>query len=48
MDNMFSYTVAIGIMNDDYKPQSIIEYKERDDQSKWKEVIQVELNSLNK
>ena len=35
-------------MNDDPEPQSVIECQRRNDWAKWKEAMQVELNSLNK
>ena len=35
-------------MNDDPEPQSVIECQKRNDWAKWKEAMQVELNSLNK
>jgi hypothetical protein len=44
----FSYSVASDIMNDDLKPQSVIECQRRNDWAKWNEAIQVELNSFNK
>ena len=48
IDAMFSYSVACDIMNDDPEPQSVIDCQNRHDWAKWKEVMQAELNSLNK
>ncbi|KAK9910978.1 hypothetical protein M0R45_034910 [Rubus argutus] len=36
------------ITNDDIEPYSVDEYQRRDDWPKWKEIIQVELDSLTK
>ena len=47
-NEMFSYSVACDIMNDDPEPQSVIECQNRHDWAKWKEAMQAELNSLNK
>ncbi|KAI3693370.1 hypothetical protein L6452_33205 [Arctium lappa] len=49
INDIFSYTVACDIFgNDDPEPMSVIECQNREDWAKWKEAIQVELNSLNK
>ena len=45
---IFSYSVACDIMNDDPEPQSVIDCQNRYDWAKWKEDMQAELNSLNK
>ena len=45
---IFSYSVACDIMNDDPEPQSVIDCQNRYDWAKWKEAMQAELNSLNK
>lgn len=43
--DIFSYSVIIRIMNDDFESYSINEYKEYDDWSKWKEAIQTEFKT---
>ncbi|KAL4026479.1 hypothetical protein IC575_014910 [Cucumis melo] len=50
VDNIFAYNVAHNIIheNEDYEPKSVDECRNRKDWSKWKEVIQAELNSLTK
>ena len=50
VSNAFSFQVAKGIMqnNDDQKPQTINECRNRQDWEKWKEAIQAELNCLAK
>ena len=50
VNNIFIYHVAIDIEMDtdnDQEPQSIDECRQRNDWPKWKEVFQVELNSLS-
>ncbi|GJT84799.1 hypothetical protein Tco_1066516 [Tanacetum coccineum] len=50
IDEKFCYNVAYDIMNenDDSEPTSVIECQSRHDWNKWKDAMQVELNSLNK
>ena len=50
VDNIFSYNVVLNIIfeNEDYKPKSVEECRQRKDWSLWKETIEVELNSLSK
>ncbi|KAL5809036.1 hypothetical protein ACOSQ3_029727 [Xanthoceras sorbifolium] len=48
IDDIFSYTVATEIINDDYEPHGIDDCRQRHDWPKWKEAIQAELNSLAK
>ncbi|KAL1208246.1 Retrovirus-related Pol polyprotein from transposon TNT 1-94 [Cardamine amara subsp. amara] len=50
IDDIFAYKVALELMdiNEDPKPTSILECTQRSDWIKWKEVINVELNSLRK
>ena len=50
IDEIFSYTVASEIINDkdDPEPKSVMEFQNRHDWIKWKDVIQAELDSLNK
>ena len=50
IDEIFSYAVACDIVNgnEDPEPRSLIECQHRQDWLKWKDAIQVELNSLNK
>ena len=50
IDEIFSYTVACEIINekDDFELKSVIEYQNRHDWIKWKDVMQAELDSLNK
>jgi hypothetical protein len=49
-DDAFSYSLALEIMdeNEDHEPRSIEECKKRQDWPKWKDAIQVELDSLKK
>jgi hypothetical protein len=50
VDNIFSFKIAFDITrsNDDIEPQSVEEYRRRNDWPMWKETIQAELNSLAK
>jgi hypothetical protein len=49
IDDIFSYAVACDIFgNDDPEPTSVIECRNRQDWVKWKDAMQVELDSLNK
>ena len=50
IDEIFSYVVACDIVNgsDDPELRSLTECQHRQDWFKWKNAIQVELNSLNK
>ncbi|CAL2247903.1 unnamed protein product [Prunus armeniaca] len=50
IDDIFSFAVAVEIIkgHEDIEPQSVDECKERLDWPKWKDAIQVELNSLEK
>ncbi|KAL0824549.1 hypothetical protein Bca101_048226 [Brassica carinata] len=49
MDDIFSYEVALELMdNEDHEPTSIYECMQRPDWLKWKEAINVELESLRK
>ena len=50
IDEIFSYAVACDIVNgnEDPEPRSLTECQHRQDWLKWKDAIQVELNSLNK
>ena len=50
VDDLFSYFVSkeIDEENDDPEPKSILECQRRHDWIKWKDAIQVELDSLNK
>ena len=50
INNIFTFQVASDIIrnNEDLKPQNVEEYRHRNDWPKWKEAIQVELNSLKK
>ena len=48
IDDIFAFSVAHKIMDDDCEPQSIIECRQRQDWSKWEEAIKVELASLAK
>ena len=48
IDNTFALSIANEIIHDDYEPQSITEYHQRQDWPKWEEVIQAELTSLAK
>ncbi|TKW70140.1 MAG: hypothetical protein DI543_29245 [Bradyrhizobium icense] len=50
IDDIFAYKVALELMdlNENHEPTSIYECTQRSDWIKWKEVINVELNSLKK
>ena len=48
IDDIFSYTVATEILNDDYEPHNLNDCRQRSDWPKWKKAIQVELASLTK
>ena len=49
MDDLFAYEVALELMdNEDHEPTSIYECMQRPDWLKWKEAINVELESLRK
>ena len=48
IDDVFALSVAHEIMNDDYEPRSITEYRQRHDWPKWEEAIKDELASLVK
>ncbi|KAJ9541050.1 hypothetical protein OSB04_027556 [Centaurea solstitialis] len=49
IDDIFSYVVTCDVFgNDDPEPTSVIECQNRQDWVKWKDAIQVELDSLNK
>ena len=48
IDDIFAFSVAHKIMDDDCEPQSIIECHQRQDWSKWEEAIKAELASLAK
>ena len=50
INKVFCFTVAIEILkkDDDNKPRSVDEFRSKHDWSKWKEAIQVELDSLAK
>ena len=50
VDDAFSYNVAVEINDesDDLEPRSVEECRQRNDWPKWKDAIQVELNSLSK
>ena len=50
IDDIFACNVALEIMddNEDHEPTSIYEYTQRSNWIKWKEAINVELNSLKK
>ena len=48
IDNMFTFSVANEIINDDYEPRLITKCRQRQDWPKWKKAIQVELTSLAK
>ncbi|KAI3740406.1 hypothetical protein L2E82_30835 [Cichorium intybus] len=48
INEMFCYSVACDIMNDDLEPQSVMDCQNRHDWVKWKEAMQAELTSLNK
>ena len=45
----YSYVVALEIIeHDDVEPSTVAQCQARDDWPKWKDVIQAELDSLNK
>ena len=50
VDSIFAYNVALDIVseNEDYKPKSVEECRQRKDWILWKKTIKVELNSLFK
>ena len=50
VDNVFAYNVALDIMNEieDFEPKSVEECRHRNDWPKWRDAIQLELNSLGK
>ena len=50
IDNIFAFQVAMDIMrnDEDQEPQTVDECRKMNDWPKWKEVIQIELNSLAK
>ena len=48
IDDIFAFSIAYKIMDDDYEPQSIIECRQRQDWPKWEEAIKAELASLAK
>ncbi|KAM2222834.1 hypothetical protein ACFXTI_016937 [Malus domestica] len=49
IDDMFAFVVATEIiLSDDIEPRSVDECKQRQDWPKWKDAIQVELNSLER
>ena len=50
VDNAFSYNVALEIIDhgEDHEPKTVEECRHRNDWPKWKDAIQVELNSLSK
>ena len=50
VDETFSYTVSCDITNgnEDPEPRSVVECQRRNDWIKWKDAMQVELNSLSK
>lgn len=50
IDNIFSYTMAIDVMNDneDYEPKSVEECRRRSDWLQWKDAIHAELESFAK
>ena len=50
IDEIFSYSIAIDIISDedDVEPRTVEECRRRHDWPKWKEVMQVELKSLEK
>ena len=48
IDDIFSYTVATEILNDDYEPHNLDDCRQRSNWPKWKEAIQAELASLTK
>ena len=48
IDDIFAFSVAHKIMDDDGEPQSIIECRQRQDWPKWEEAIEAGLASLAK
>src|SRR5690606_5903799 len=50
IDDIFAYKIALELMDiyDDHEPTSILECTRKSDWLKWKEAINVELNSLRK
>ena len=50
MHEIFSYSVACEIINgnEDHEPKSVTKCQNRHNWTKWKDVVQAELNSLNK
>ena len=50
IDNIFAFQEAMDIMrnDEDQEPQTVDECRKMNDWPKWKEVIQIELNSLAK
>ena len=48
IDDIFAFSVAQKIMDDDCEPQSIIEFRQRQGWPKWEEAIKAELASLAK
>ena len=50
IDNIFAFQFAMDIMrnDEDQEPQTVDECRKMNDWPKWKEVIQIELNSLAK
>ena len=48
INNMFAFSVANEIINDDYEPRSITECCQRKYWPKWEETIQTELSLLTK
>src|SRR5690606_24748587 len=50
VNDIFAYQVALALMdeNEDLEPTSIYECMQRNNWQKWKEAINVELNSLKK
>ena len=41
ISDIFSYTVATEIINDNYETHNINDYRQRHDWPKWKEAIQI-------
>ena len=50
INNIFAFQVAMDIMRNDecQEPQTVNECRKMNDLPKWKEAIQIELNSLTK
>ena len=50
IDDVFAFKVAFGITrsDDEFEPQTVEEYRHRNDWAMWKETIQTKLNSLAK